>query len=144
LREFRAKRVVLAPGARGQSSLPGRARPTLIVLSIAAAIVLALCCANIATVVLARGSERMGEMAVRASMGGSPRRLALLLLSESALLALVASVVAWPVAHAAVAGLSAWLPGLRTATFDVRLDASAVWFAGGVAALSTVAFSLAP
>jgi predicted permease len=144
LREFRAKPLVLEPGARGQSMLPNGARPSLTSLLAVAAVVLVLCCANIANMMLARGSDRVAEMAVRASMGASPWRLARLLLTEALLLALVAGVVSWPLALAALEGLSAWVPGLRAGAFEVGLDGQAIGFALAVAALSALAFSLVP
>jgi predicted permease len=144
LAESGPKGLALEPGARGQSRLPDGARPTLSALLAVAAVVLVLCCANIANLVLARGSDRVGEMAVRASMGASPRRLAALLLTEALLLALVAGAMSWPVALAALEGLAAWLPGLRTAAFEVQLDREALAFALGAAALCALVFSLVP
>jgi predicted permease len=144
LAAFRAKRLVLEPGAHGQSRVPDGARPTLTALLAVAAVVLVLCCANVANVMLARGSDRIGEMAVRTSLGASGPRLVALLLTEALLLALAAAALGWPLALAALSGFAAWLPGLRGAAFDIRLDYAAAAFALGAAALCALAFSLAP
>ena len=70
---FRAKPILLAPGGRGQSSVPDEAKTPLRLLLGVTAFVLLIACANIANLLLARSAARAGEMAIRLSIGASGR-----------------------------------------------------------------------
>ena len=69
LEQLRTRSLVLEPGAHGQSSLLIPVRRPLVMLLAASAAVLLLCCANVAGLVLVRGSARAGEIAVRMTLG---------------------------------------------------------------------------
>ncbi len=118
-------------------------RPLLWVLLGTVASVLAIVCANIANLVLARSSARIAEMAVRASLGASRARIVQQLLVEGLVLAIVGGGLGLLLLQWGVAGLQQLLPSeIRSA--EVRIDSWVVAFAGGVTALTGLAFGLVP
>jgi predicted permease len=142
--KFRTRMLVLEPGARGQSVLLVPVRDRLAILLVVSTTVLLLCCANVAGLILIRGSARHGEIAVRAALGATRSRLTSLLLAESLLLALPAAVLGLPFALLTLRGLAGGVPGVPSAAFDVELSASAALVAIAIAAFSSVLFGFLP
>ncbi|MGE0040852.1 MAG: ADOP family duplicated permease [Vicinamibacterales bacterium] len=65
-----------------------RSDQMITMLMLASVVLLLVCCANLAGLLVARGSARLGELGVRSSLGASRSRLVRQLMSESLLLSL--------------------------------------------------------
>jgi len=87
------KTLVFNPAVAGISELQKDYRRLLGVLGLLAALVLLIACVNVANVMTAQAAARAQEMALRISIGAGRRRLVQLILAQSALLALLASVL---------------------------------------------------
>ena len=144
LAEFRARTLTLEPGARGQSTIDFYARTPLTILLVSTGLVLLIACVNVANLLLARGSTRVGEIATRASLGASRYRLLGLLLVEVLLLAAGAVLASVPLTLVALRGIAALLPSNQAAAFEFGLSASAVAMTVGLAVGSTLVFGLMP
>lgn len=115
----------------------------------AAAVVLLIACANVANLMLARATQRKREMAVRAALGASRARVTRLVLTESALVSVVAGLMGLAFAHWSVGVLvriaPSNLPRLDGVGVDWRVFAFAMMSAlvtgivfGGFAAVPAV------
>ena len=144
LERFRSKSIELRPGAHGQSVRPITARTPLAIFFGAAATIFLIACVNLANLMFARGAARIGEMAVRLSMGAARHRLFALLGIEAFLLAAGAAIVSIPIALAVLRAVAALLPPYTVNALDLTLNLRAVAVAFAVAALSTTVFALVP
>src|SRR2546430_1263012 len=144
LTRFRSKPILVEPGARGQSSIPRNAGPSLRILLGVTVFVLLIACANIANLLLARAAGRAGEMAVRLSIGASRWQLAAQLLTESMLLAAAGGAAGLLVAQWTLNLIASMLPTFATAGFEWSVDRQALLFTAGVAAGTGLLFGLFP
>ncbi len=90
---FLNQTLVFYPAGAGISDLQKDYRRFLGILGLLAALVLLIACVNVANMMTAQAAARAQEMALRISIGAGRRRLVQLILSQSALLALLASVL---------------------------------------------------
>jgi predicted permease len=141
---YRAKTLELKPGSQGQSSTPSQTKTPLAVLFAATATILLIACANLANLMFARGAARIGEMAVRTSLGAGRQRLVSLLGVEALVLAGGAALASLPVAYGFLQAVGVAMPPRLISAPDVTLNLRAVGAAFGIAALSTLVFALAP
>lgn len=143
LERFRQRRVLLEPGAHGQSFVPeGAAQPLTLLLGVTV-LVLLIVCVNVANLLLARGVARTGEMAIRASIGAGRRHLATQLLLEAGVLAAIGGVLSLPVAAATLRLIVAIAPP-EAAQGGFELSAPAMLFAAAAALGTVLLFGTAP
>lgn len=121
----------------------GDLRPKLLALWIGVGFLLLIACANIANLLLVRAMARSREMAVRVAMGSSQSRLAALVLTEGALLAVAGGtlglLLGW-LAIRLIAGAPLDLPALRDLALNLRVIGATVL----VTFVSGLFFSLTP
>jgi predicted permease len=122
----------------------GSTRRKLLLLAVAFALVLLIACANVASLLLARGLERAKELAIRATLGASRLRLLRQLLTECLLLAGLGSALGLGLAYALVAGIRPLVPVDIPRGDAITLDYRALLFTLGLSLLATLLAGLLP
>jgi len=122
----------------------GGSKVMLLVLFGAMTLVMVIACVNVANLTLARGITRQRELAVRSALGGSRRRLAGLLLAESAIVAVAGGVSGLGVAWLAIEGLHTLHPIAVPRLEAVTIDSHVFLFAAVASVITAVVFGLIP
>lgn len=122
----------------------GDVRPALLVLLGAVGFVLLIACANVASLLLARGSGRAKEIAVRGALGAGRGRLLRQMITESLALGLLGGALGVALAAVGVRVLTALGPPDLPRIEGIGLDARLLLFAVGVTLLASLASALMP
>jgi putative ABC transport system permease protein len=122
----------------------GDVRPALRILLTAVCALLLIACANVAGLLLARGSSRQTELAVRAALGASRAEITMQLLSESVVLSLLGGVGGIAVALLALKGMLQFVPKNLPRLDGVAINGPILIFAIVVSALTGIVFGLLP
>jgi predicted permease len=143
--EFLSKKLDLQPGGRGTSGLRDQAHAPLLVLMGMVGLVLIIASANVANLLLARGSSRQKELAVRLALGAGRGRLIRQLLVESLVLSVMGGTLGLLVSAWLGKAMIAALPFEDAAlTLSAEPDLRVVLFAFCLALLTGVLFGIFP
>jgi putative ABC transport system permease protein len=127
-----------------EQQILGDVRPALLVLLAAVGLLLLIACANVATLLLARGAEREREFGLRAALGAGRARLVRQLVSESVLLAAAGGAVGLLLANVGVRALTALMPPELPRVGTIAIDGRVLAFAVIITVLTALLFGLAP
>jgi putative ABC transport system permease protein len=119
-------------------------RPRLFVLLGAVGFVLLIACANIGNLLLAQGSARGREMAIRAAVGAGRGHLLRQALTENLLLAGLGGGLGVLVAHWTIRGLTAFGPEDVPRLAQARVDGPMLGFMLAITLAAGLLFGLAP
>lgn len=119
-------------------------RPALLAIIGAVLLLLMIACVNVTNLLLARGAQRRGELAMRVALGAGRSRLVRQLLTESVALAAIGGMLGVAVAGVGVRALAALAPPGLPRAEAIHLDAATLVFALVVTTVVGVAVGLIP
>ncbi len=137
--------LVTTPAANGTSALREKFdRPLQLIMAVVW-LVLLIACANIASLMLARGAARQKDLAMRQALGAGRFRLIRQLLTECVLLSSAGAVLGILFARWGTALLVRYISTAGNAVFlDLSLDSRVLGFTMVIAVFTSVLFGLLP
>jgi putative ABC transport system permease protein len=127
-----------------RDSLVNEVKTSMLVLLGAVGLLLAVACANVANLLLARYYSRRREIAVRVAIGAGRGRVVRQLITESVTLGLAGGVLGVVLARWTVLGLLALAPLELSRNISIAVDYRIVLFAVAVSVATGIVFGLAP
>jgi putative ABC transport system permease protein len=119
-------------------------RPALLMLMGCVAFVLLIACSNVANLLLARGSARRREMALRTALGASPLRVVRQVLTESLLLASIGGALGVAFAFLVLRGMLAMHPPGVPRIEEVSVDGGVLAYSLVISVVVGILFGMAP
>jgi predicted permease len=118
---------------------------TLYLLLAAVALLLLIGCGNVSILLLARGTARQHEIAVRSAIGAARSRILRQLLTEALMLSLTGAIVGVALADGMVKMIVNWLPEFSFPhEAAIHINLPVLFFSVGLALLTGIVFGLAP
>jgi predicted permease len=137
--------IVLSPPGMAGNFLRGAITGFSAVLMVVAGLVLLIACVNLASLLLARASDRRKETAIRLALGASRGQLLCQLLTESLILAIVGGAAGILLAWWLNDLVNAWRPPVDVPVIPhVVMDTHVLIFTALVTLLTALLFGLAP
>jgi predicted permease len=141
---FQQRQLVLDDGARPRTRDRTQVQSILLLMIAITAFVLAIACANVANLLLARAIDRVRELSVRISLGASAGRVIRLLLIEASVLGVLGGAAALAVAWVTLRGLLAIMPAEDNVMLNFGIDTTVLTFTLVLGLVTSVLFGLFP
>jgi putative ABC transport system permease protein len=125
-------------------SMVGESKPVVMLLAGAVIVVLLVACANVANLLLARGTGRLRELALRSAIGADRGRLVRQMLTESVALSMIGAVGGVVVALFATRALTVLAAAGIPRADQIGMDGSVLAFAMAAAFVTSIVFGLVP
>ena len=138
----RANMQLSVTGLRDQIAAP--AKPVLLILLAAAAVVFIIACSNVANLILARSVRREGELVIRATLGASRGALRRTLLAESLVLCGAGAILGVLLARPMVAIVARFAARFSVRALEVSVDSTLLWVGAALAMAAAVLLAFVP
>src|SRR5919108_376976 len=120
------------------------ARPVLLILLGASALVFIIACSNAANLILARTVRREGELTIRSALGASSSALRRTLLAESLVLCIAGATLGIMIARPLLDILSRYASKFSVRALNLTVDSSVLWVGAGLAIIAAILLAYVP
>jgi predicted permease len=139
------KQSRLSPSLRPlKEEVVGNVSTLLWVVMSGVGIVLLIACANVANLLLVRTEGRQHELALRAALGATRRRIAFQLLQESLTIGVLGSLAGFALAYAGLRFLVAFSPAGLPRLDEISINSRVLYFTFGITLFTSLLFGLIP